>query len=81
LFKGYILPANPEDGCTKIESPPKSGSWFALIKRGNCNFGVKVRNAQNSNYTLAIVFNVNSSTIGKFTFWIPNLIKYWWYFY
>ncbi|XP_008178937.1 ring finger protein 13 isoform X2 [Acyrthosiphon pisum] len=62
-LKGYILPANPEDGCTKIESPPKSGSWFALIKRGNCNFGVKVRNAQNSNYTLAIVFNVNSSTI------------------
>ncbi|KAL4113426.1 hypothetical protein QTP88_017047 [Uroleucon formosanum] len=62
-IKGYILPANPEDGCTKIDSPPKSGSWFALMKRGNCNFGVKVRNAQNSNYTLAIVFNVNSSSI------------------
>lgn len=65
LFKGYILSAEPEDGCTKIESPPKSGSWFALIKRGNCNFDVKVRNAQNSNYTLAIIFNVNSSIVGK----------------
>lgn len=62
-IKGYILSAHPEDGCTKIESPPKSGSWFALIKRGNCNFDVKVRNAQNSNYTLAIIFNVNSSIV------------------
>ncbi|XP_060854257.1 E3 ubiquitin-protein ligase RNF13 isoform X2 [Rhopalosiphum padi] len=62
-IKGYILSAEPEDGCTKIESPPKSGSWFALIKRGNCNFDVKVRNAQNSNYTLAIIFNVNSSIV------------------
>jgi len=59
------LSAVPEDGCTKIGSPPKSGSWFALIKRGNCNFDVKVRNAQNSNYTLAIIFNVNSSIVGK----------------
>lgn len=65
MFKGYILSAVPEDGCTKIGSPPKSGSWFALIKRGNCNFDVKVRNAQNSNYTLAIIFNVNSSIVGK----------------
>ncbi|XP_022160265.1 E3 ubiquitin-protein ligase RNF13 isoform X1 [Myzus persicae] len=62
-IKGYILRSKPEDGCTKIESPPKSGSFFALIKRGNCNFDVKVRNAQNSNYTLAIIFNVNSSLI------------------
>lgn len=59
------MSAVPEDGCTKIGSPPKSGSWFALIKRGNCNFDVKVRNAQNSNYTLAIIFNVNSSIVGK----------------
>ncbi|CAH1721856.1 E3 ubiquitin-protein ligase RNF13 isoform X1 [Aphis gossypii] len=62
-IKGYIMSAVPEDGCTKIGSPPKSGSWFALIKRGNCNFDVKVRNAQNSNYTLAIIFNVNSSIV------------------
>lgn len=65
MFQGYILAADPEDGCSKIESPPQSGSWFALIRRGNCNFDVKVRNAQNSNYTLAIIFNVNSSLIGK----------------
>lgn len=65
MLKGYILSAVPEDGCTKIRSPPKSGSWFALIKRGNCNFDVKVRNAQNSNFTLAIIFNVNSSIVGK----------------
>lgn len=64
------MPADPEDGCSKIKSPPISGDWFALIKRGNCNFDVKVRNAQNSNYTLAIIFNVNSSLIGMLT--IPN---------
>jgi hypothetical protein len=66
LFKGYIVNAIPEDGCSKIKPPPlKIGSCFALIKRGNCNFDVKVRNAQNSNYSLAIVYNVNSSIICK----------------
>lgn len=58
------MTAVPEDGCTHIEPAPKTDRWFVLIKRGNCNFDVKVRNAQNSNYLLAIVYNVNSSSIG-----------------
>lgn len=48
-----------------MDLPPKIGSWFALIIRGNCNFDVKIRNAQNSNYSLAIVYNVNSSAVCK----------------
>lgn len=60
------MTAIPEDGCSSIIPAPGFGSWFALIKRGNCNFDVKVRNAQKSNYTLAIVYNVNSSFIGMY---------------
>lgn len=61
-----VVSAYPEDGCSKIDSPPPLiGIYFALIKRGNCNFDVKVRNAQNGNFSLAIVYNVNSSEICK----------------
>jgi len=64
-IKGFITTAIPEDGCTPINPAPQivNANWFALIKRGNCNFDVKVRNAQNSNYSLAIVYNINSSNI------------------
>lgn len=62
-IKGFIITAVPEDGCKQIKPAPKIGNWFALIKRGACNFDVKVRNAQNSNYSLAIVYNINSSII------------------
>lgn len=68
LFKGYIKSVDPEDACSKINPPPSSRvrrNWFALIKRGNCTFDVKVRNAQNSNYSLAIVYNINSSIVCK----------------
>lgn len=64
-MKGVIVTAIPEDGCKQIQPAPKIGNCFALIKRGACNFDVKVRNAQNSNYSLAIVYNINSSMIGK----------------
>jgi len=59
------MTAIPEEGCTHIKPAPTAENWFVLIKRGKCNFDVKVRNAQNSNYLLAIVYNVNSSVIGK----------------
>ncbi|XP_050539308.1 E3 ubiquitin-protein ligase RNF13-like [Daktulosphaira vitifoliae] len=62
-IKGYIIHAFPEDGCKPLLPPPDFGPWFAIIKRGGCNFDVKVRNAQNSNFSLAIVFNINSSII------------------
>lgn len=69
LFKGFIVSAYPEDGCTKIEPPPKHYNepkyFFALIKRGKCDFDVKVRNAQNSNYSLAIVYSNNTNIICK----------------
>lgn len=64
FFKGHVISVFPEDGCNQLEPPPKIPgitNWFALIKRGNCNFDVKVRNAQNSSFALAIVYNNNSS--------------------
>lgn len=69
IFKGNIVSAFPEDACSKID-PPESNSkndkWFALILRGNCNFDVKVRNAQNSNFSLAIVYDISSNNVCKY---------------
>lgn len=57
------MSAIPEDACQKIDLPPKNGTSFALIKKGNCNYDTKIRNAQNSNFSLAIVYNVKSNII------------------
>jgi hypothetical protein len=36
---------------------PVSEPWIALIKRGDCEFGVKVRNAIASNASAVLVYN------------------------
>jgi hypothetical protein len=41
---GTIDMAFPEDACSPITSP--WGSQFVLIKRGECTFVTKVRNAE-----------------------------------
>lgn len=66
MFQGYIVSAYPEDACSKIDPPANNlENWFALIIRGNCNFDVKVRNAQNSNFSLAIVYDTSTSNVRK----------------
>lgn len=64
-FKGYIVKTNPDDACQKIDLAPKNGTFFALIKKGNCDYETKIRNAQNSNFSLAIIYNVKSDVIGE----------------
>lgn len=41
---------------------PVSEPWIALIKRGNCDFGVKVMNAIQSNASAVIVYNDREAT-------------------
>ena len=42
-----------------------TGKWFVLISAEGCTFEQKIRWAQDANYDLAIVHNVNSSRVGK----------------
>jgi len=66
-LRGYLVGANPQNACEPIEPPPNlknySGHWFVLIRRYDCNFVDKVREAQNANYDAAIIYNVGSNAI------------------
>lgn len=41
---------------------PVSEPWIALIKRGDCEFGVKVKNAIDSNASAVLVYNNEEAT-------------------
>lgn len=41
---------------------PKDEPWIALVKRGKCNFQLKMENAYNSNASGIIVYNDKEST-------------------
>nr|XP_054770896.1 E3 ubiquitin-protein ligase RNF13-like [Lytechinus pictus] len=48
---GWLVEANPSEACQPIDKPPvhlrnTSEMYFALIKRGKCDFDKKVFNAQ-----------------------------------
>ncbi|XP_030837655.1 E3 ubiquitin-protein ligase RNF13-like isoform X1 [Strongylocentrotus purpuratus] len=60
-MQGLLVVANPIEACGPIQVPPLlpnvTGVYFALIKRGSCNFDKKVYNAQQARYMGAIVYN------------------------
>jgi len=66
-LRGYLVAASPQNACSPIEPPPAlknyTGRWIALIRRYDCNFVDKVREAQNANYDAAIIYNVGSNAI------------------
>ncbi|KFB41403.1 AGAP002028-PA-like protein [Anopheles sinensis] len=57
--------ADPADGCTEFHrKPPNNSSKYAVvIARYNCSFEVKVRNAQQAGYAMAIIHNVGSNDL------------------
>ncbi|XP_041482657.1 E3 ubiquitin-protein ligase RNF13-like isoform X2 [Lytechinus variegatus] len=59
---GWLVVANPSEACQSIDNPPvhlrnTSEMYFALIKRGKCDFDKKVFHAQQAGYVGAIVYN------------------------
>ena len=54
---------NPLDGCEALAGPGIAGT-IVLVDRGNCNFSVKVKNAQNAGAIAAIVANNTSGLPG-----------------
>ncbi|KAM3926087.1 E3 ubiquitin-protein ligase RNF167 isoform 2-T2 [Leptodactylus fuscus] len=65
-LRGYVIHAVPENACSLITPPPVKDNttiFIALIRRLDCNFDVKVLNAQRSGYYAAIVYNVDSDAL------------------
>jgi hypothetical protein len=65
---------------------PVSEAWIALIKRGQCEFGVKVMNALRSNASAVIVYNDKETSVldrmsippdlGEYPYFDTNLLHY-----
>uniref|UniRef100_A0A8C0WGK8 RING-type E3 ubiquitin transferase n=1 Tax=Castor canadensis TaxID=51338 RepID=A0A8C0WGK8_CASCN len=66
-LKGFLINSKPENACEPIMPPPlrdnSSGTFVVLIRRLDCNFDVKVLNAQRAGYKAAIVHNVDSDDL------------------
>ncbi|XP_038150465.1 E3 ubiquitin-protein ligase RNF167 [Cyprinodon tularosa] len=68
---GLLVVSRPLNGCTTMDPPPplptnydaNTTKFIALIRRYECNFDIKVLNAQKAGYSAAIVHNTNSDIL------------------
>ena len=76
---GGVTYATPNDGCSAITNAAAMSGRIALIDRGNCNFVVKTKNAQNAGAVGVIIANNVSPGViqmggGDATITIPSLM-------
>uniref|UniRef100_A0A8C2YLL8 RING-type E3 ubiquitin transferase n=1 Tax=Chinchilla lanigera TaxID=34839 RepID=A0A8C2YLL8_CHILA len=68
-LKGFLINSKPENACEPIMPPPtkdnSSSTFIVLIRRLNCNFDVKVLNAQRAGYKAAINIDIPPVFIGE----------------
>ncbi|XP_032080904.1 E3 ubiquitin-protein ligase RNF13 isoform X2 [Thamnophis elegans] len=66
-LKGFLINSKPENACEPIIGPPlkdnSSREFIVLIRRLDCNFDIKILNAQNAGFKAAIVHNVDSDDL------------------
>ncbi|XP_070802304.1 E3 ubiquitin-protein ligase RNF13 isoform X3 [Pituophis catenifer annectens] len=66
-MKGFLINSKPENACEPIIPPPlkdnSSREFIVLIRRLDCNFDIKVLNAQRAGFKAAIVHNVDSDDL------------------
>jgi PA domain len=55
---GNIVYASPTDGCSSLTNSGAISGRIALVDRGNCNFDLKVQNAQNAGAIAVVIGNV-----------------------
>jgi len=73
-----VVQGSPTDGCAPLSNGAAISGKIAIIDRGNCNFTVKVKNAQNVGAIGVIIVNNQAGVIGMggsdSTITIPSLM-------